>query len=160
MKLTTQTKIALGLAAFGLITAYGSKKLEDYQTVINNLQFKINSIYNVKVKTTKLLFDISIKFTNPTKYDFAINTLGLVSVKKIKVYRDNVLIGEANSDITQIEILAKSFAIIKDITIETNYLHLLNELINLEQFTDLKRWKTEIIIEALGQTYLLEQPLE
>lgn len=160
MKLTTKTKLAIGLAAFGLITAYGSKKIGDYQTVINNLLFNINSIYNVKIKGTKLFFDISVKFTNPTQYDFAVNTLGLVAVKKIKVYRDQVLIGEANSDITQIEILAFDSTIIKDITIETNYLHLFNELLNIEQFTDLKRWKTEIVIEALGQAYILEQPLQ
>ncbi|MBF02064.1 MAG: hypothetical protein CMP76_02090 [Flavobacterium sp.] len=160
MKLTTKTKIAIGLAAFGLITAYGSKKIADYQTVINNLLFNINSIYNVRVKGTKLLFYISVKFTNTTQYDFSINTLGLVAVKKIKVFRENVLIGEANSDITQIEILAFNSSIIKDITIETNYLHLMNELLDFEQFTDISKWKTEIVVEALGQTYILEQPLQ
>ena len=160
MKLSTETKLAIGLAAFGIITAYGSKKVQDYQNVINNLTFKISDISNVKIKGLKLLFDIQLKFTNPTNSDFSINTLGAVSVKKIKVYRDDVLLGEANSDITQIEILAKSSSYINNITIETNYLNLFNELLNFEQFSDLKRFKTEIVIEAIGQTYILEQPLE
>lgn len=159
MKLTTTHKVAIGVGILALIGAYGKKKYDDYSLVIEKLQFKINSVSKVKLQGLSLFFDISVLFYNPTEFDFFVDSLGLVSVKKIRVFRKGVFLGEANSDITAIEIPAYGTTEIKGITIETKYLSFLSELSNLASFTELQDYKLEIIVEAIGETYVIEQPL-
>lgn len=159
MKITTTQKVAIGVGILSLLAAYGKKTYDDYSHVIEKLQFKISSISKVNVKGLSLFFDISVKFYNPTEFDFYVNSLGLVSVKKIRVFRKGVLLGEANSDITQIEIPAFGTNSISGITIETKYLSFLSEMSNLASLTEIKDYTLEIIVETLGQTYVIEQPM-
>lgn len=159
MKTTTTEKVLIGASILTLILAYGKKKYDDYKEVINALTFKISDISKVNIKGLSLFFDIAIKFHNPTNHDFYLNGLGLISVKKVKVYRKGVYIGEANSDVTKIEIPAFGFTTLSGITIETKYLTFLTELSNLASLTEVKDYTLEIIVEALGQTYVIEQPL-
>lgn len=160
MKTTTTQKVLIGASLLTLILAYGKKKYDDYTSVINALTFKINNISNVNIKGLSLFFDIAVKFRNPTQHNFYLNGLGLISVKKIKVFRKGVFMGEANSDVTKIEIPAFGFTTLSGITIETKYLTFLTELSNLASLTEIKDYTLEIVVEALGQTYVIEQPLE
>ncbi len=159
MKVSTNQKVVIGLSFLALIAAYGKKKYDDYSYVINALTFKISDISKVNIKELSLFFDIAIKFYNPTDKDFYVNGLGLISIKKIKVFRKGVFIGEANSDVTKIEIPAYGSTTLSGITIETKYLTFLTELSNLASLTEVKDYTLEIIIEALGKTYVIEQPL-
>ena len=159
MKTTTTQKVVIGLSILALLAAYGKKKYDDYTDVINSLSFKISDISKVNIKGLSLFFDIAVKFHNPTNKDFYLNGLGLISVKKVKVFRKGVFMGEANSDVTKFEIPAFGFTTLSGITIETKYLTFLTELSNLASLTEVKDYTLEIIIEALGQTYVIEQPL-
>lgn len=159
MKLNTGHKVAIGISILTLLAAYGKKKYDDYTDVINSLSFKISDISKVNIKGLSLFFDIAVKFHNPTNNDFYLNGLGLISVKKVKVFRKGVFIGEANSDVTKIEIPAFGFTTLSGITIETKYLTFLAELSNLASLTEVKDYTLEIVVEALGQTYVIEQPL-
>jgi len=159
MNINTPQKVAIGIGILTLIAAYGKKKYDDYSNVIENLQFKISSISKVNVKGLSLFFDISVKFYNPTDQDFFVDSLGLVAVKKVRVFRKGIFIGEANSDITAIEIPAGGTTEIKGIPIETKYLSFLSEITNLASLTEMKDYTLEIIVEALGQSYVIEQPM-
>jgi archaellum component FlaF (FlaF/FlaG flagellin family) len=159
MKLNTGQKAAIGIGFVTFILAYGKKKYDDYTEVINALTFRISDVSNVKIQGLSLFFDIAVKFHNPTNKNFYINGLGLISVKKVKVFRKGVFIGEANSDVTKFEIPAFGFTTLSGITIETKYLTFLSELSNLASLTEVKDYTLEIIVEALGQTYIIEQPL-
>jgi hypothetical protein len=160
MKTTTTQKAVIGLSILALLAAYGKKKYDDYTDVINSLTFRISDVSNVKIQGLSLFFDIAVKFHNPTNKNFYINGLGLISVKKVKVFRKGVFIGEANSDVTKIEIPAYGSTTLSGITIETKYLTFLTELSNLASLTEVKDYTLEIIVEALGQTFVIEQPLE
>lgn len=160
MEATTGQKVIIGASILALLALYGKKKYDDYKDIISLLTFKISDISNVKISGLSLFFDIAIKFHNPTNKDFYVNGLGLISVNKVKVFRKGVFIGEANSDITKIEIPAFEFTTLSGITIETKYLNFLSELSNLASLTEVKDYSLEIVIEALGQTYIIEQPLE
>ena len=156
----TSTKILIGAsAAVAVAAVYAKKKYDDYSEVIEKLDFKISKLSNIKVKITSIFFDIDVTFFNPTSHDFSINTLGLISVRKIRVLRDGVFIGEANSNLTKFAIPAWGKVTVKQITIETKFLNLLTELSNFTSLTDLTRYKLEIVVEALGQTYVIEQPM-
>ncbi len=159
MKINTGQKVAIGISILALLAAYGKKKYDDYKEVINALTFKISDISKVNIKGLSLFFDISVTFYNPTDKDFYVNGLGLISVKKVKVFRKGVFMGEANSDVTQMEISAYGKTTLSGITIETKYLNFLTELSNLATLTEVKDYTLEIIIEALGKTYVIEQPL-
>lgn len=160
MKLTTTHKV-LGAAAVLLLgsAALGKKKYDDYNEVIEKLEFEIDDIHNVRTSGLKLLFDVNILFKNPTNIDFHVDTYGVIAVKKVKVFKDNVLLGEANSNITQFQIQAFGTLLLKNITIETKYLSFLSELSNLASYSDLSKYKLEIVAEALGKTYVIEQHL-
>lgn len=159
MKLTSTHKAIGALAILGIASAYGKKKYNDYNEVINNLKFEIDDISNARVRDLKLLFDVDILFENPTNIDFSVNGLGLIAVKKVKVFRENILLGEAYSNVTQIEIPANGTMILENVTIETKYLNFLNELSNLASYSDLSKYNLEIEVDILGQTYVIEQPL-
>lgn len=159
MKINTGQKVAIGISVLALLAAYGKKKYDDYTSVINALTFKISDISKVNIKGLSLFFDIAVTFYNPTDKDFYVNGLGLISVKKVKVFRKGVFMGEANSDVTQMEIPAYGKTTLSGITIETKYLTFLAELSNLASLTEVKDYTLEIVVEALGQTYLIEQPL-
>lgn len=159
MKTSTTQKVLIGASLLTLILAYGKKKYDDYTEVINALTFKISDISNVNIKGLSLFFDIAVKFHNPTPNNFYINGLGLISIKKVKVFRKGIFVGEANSDVTKIEIPAYGSTTLSGITIETKYLTFLTELSNLASLTEVKDYTLEIIVEALGQTYVIEQPL-
>lgn len=159
MKISTSQKVVLGLSFLALLGAYGKKKYDDYSDVIKALSFKISDISNVNIKGLSLFFDIAIKFHNPTNNDFYLNGLGFISIKKVKVFRKGVFVGEANSDVTKIEIPAFGFTTLEGITIETKYLTFLSELSNLASLTEIKDYTLIIFVEALGQTYEIEQPL-
>ena len=160
MKLKTGHKVAIGIGFLTLIAAYGKKKYDDYSEVLNKLTFKIGSISNVNIKSLSLFFDISVVFYNPTEFDFYVNGLGLISVKKVKVFRKGIFVGEANSDVTKMEIPAYGKTTLSGITIETKYLTFLTELSNLASLTEVKDYTLEIVIEAFGKTYVVEQPLQ
>jgi hypothetical protein len=159
MKVTTTQKVAIGLSILTILAAYGKKKYDDYSHVIENLQFKISSISKVQVKGLSLFFDISIRFYNPTTHDFYVNGLGLIAVKKVRVFRKGVYLGEANSEITKFEIAAMGINSISGITIETKYLSFLSEMSNLASLTEIKDYTLEIVVEALGQSFVIEQPM-
>lgn len=159
MKINTGQKVAIGISVLALLAAYGKKKYDDYTSVINALTFKISDISKVNIKGLSLFFDIAVTFYNPTDKDFYVNGLGLISVKKVKVFRKGVFMGEANSDVTQMEIPAYGKTTLSGITIETKYLTFLAELSNLASLTEVKDYTLEIVVEALGQTYVIEQPL-
>ncbi|WP_264550448.1 hypothetical protein [Flavobacterium sp. N2820] len=159
MNINTPQKVVLGIGILTLLAAYGKKKYDDYSNVIENLQFKISSISKVNIKGLSLFFDISVKFYNPTEHDFYVNGLGFISVKKVRVFRKGIFLGEANSDITKIEIPAFGTNSISGITIETKYLSFLSEMSNLAQLTEIKDYTLEIVVEALGQSYVIEQPM-
>ena len=158
MKVSTNQKVVIGLSFLALIVAYGKKKYDDYSYVINALSFKISKISKVNIKGLSLFFNIAIKFTNPTEMDFYVDGLGLISIKKVEVYRKGVFVGEANSDVTKIEIPAYGSTTLSGITIETKYLNFLTELSNLASLTEIKDYTLIIFVEVLGKTYKIEQP--
>lgn len=160
MKLSKTQKI-LGISALLLfpIGIFAKKKYDDITTVMEKLEFEIDNISNVRIKDLSLYFDLSVLLINPTTIDFDVDSYGLITVKKVKIYRDKVYMGEATSNITKIAIPAKGSALLKNIPIKTEYLNFLQELSNFEELANLKNYSIIIQLEAFGTTYEIEQNL-
>ncbi|ESU28404.1 hypothetical protein FLJC2902T_17640 [Flavobacterium limnosediminis JC2902] len=149
----------VGVAALAT-TLFAFKKKNDYTKVINEMDFKPDNISNVRLNGPQVLFDLAVRFTNRTDIDFDVFTAGVISLKKIRVFINNTYIGEANSNMTEISIPAYSSIVVQKILVASPMLQVLSELTTFENLNDFKNIKLEVVVEALGEVYVLEQPLQ
>lgn len=141
-------------------TLFAFKKKNDYTKVIEEMDFKVENLSNIRLNGAQVLFDLSVRFINTTDIDFDVFTAGMISLKKIRVFIGTTFIGEANSNITEISIPAKSSIVVQKILIASPLLQVLSQLTTFENVNDFKNIKLEVVVEALGETYILEQPLQ
>lgn len=145
----------LGITTVALI-ALSFKKYSDYSAVINKITFFMSKIRNVKRRNGKGYFDFDLVLHNPTDIDFSFDTAGYITVKQIDVLHDGRLLGTAYSNATRIQLPPKSSFRITDIQIEVVLLGVLGQLAAIVQ--DQSKLTAQITIDALGTTYIMEQP--
>lgn len=149
----------VGIAALAT-TLFAFKKKNDYTKVIEEMDFKVEGLSNIRLNGTNVLFDLAVRFYNRTDIDFEVFTAGLIKLRKIKVWMNGAYVGEANSNITEIQIPAYSSIMVNKILVSSPLLQMLSQITTFENETDFKNIKLEVIVEALGETYVLEQPLQ
>jgi hypothetical protein len=148
---------AIGIAALA-IGLFSFKKYIDYSTVINQMQFFVDKIKNLRQKSGKFYFDFDLVFFNPTDIDFMLETAGLIKIKQIDVFYKGKKLGTATSDVSQIYLPAKTGYRIKDITIELVLLDLIGTMSNGFTF-DTKDFLAQVTVEALGKTFIVDQQI-
>ncbi len=150
----TSVKV-LGIAALAL-GLFSFKVYKDYSTVIEKLNFFMSKIRNLHLKNGKFFFNFDLVLHNPTDIDFSFDTAGYISIKQIDVFYSNKLLGRAYSSATKIELPAKSYFRITDIEVEVIPLGLLGSLSSILE--DTSKFKAQVTIDALGTTYIVDQP--
>jgi hypothetical protein len=148
---------AIGIAALA-IGLFSFKKYIDYSTVINQMQFFVDKIKNLRQKSGKFYFDFDLVFFNPTDIDFMLETAGLIKIKQIDVFYKGKKLGTATSDVSQIYLPAKTGYRIKDITIELLLLDLIGTMSTGFTF-DTKDFLAQVTVEALGKTFIVDQQI-
>ncbi|MFY8069510.1 MAG: hypothetical protein ACOVMG_05385 [Flavobacterium sp.] len=146
----------LGLATV-LLAAFSFKKYNDYSEVINAIRFKVSKIRNIRRVGSKVYATFDLILFNPTSTGFDFDTSGLIAVRQIDLFYKDQFIGSAVSDITRIELPANSGFRITNIQIEIIPLNIISQLeaiINNEI-----DFNAKITIQALGQTYVIDQPI-
>lgn len=149
LKLAGITAVAATLFAF--------KKKRDYEKVINAMKLIISNIRNLRIRNMKFYFDFDLTIHNPTDADMNIYTAGLIALKKVSVFYQGTLIGNAFSNTTEFSLPAGGYFTIKEIQIECLVLEIINKFATIGLDTNLANYKIEIEIQALGQTFIIEQ---
>lgn len=151
----TGLKVAgVAALAFGL---FAFKKKNDYESVIEKMTIDIDSIYNLRTTQGKAYLNMNVALHNPTDIDFEPYTAGLIKVKQIKVFRNNVEIGNAFHELYEIALPAKSNFLITNIKVELLLLNILNLLLDGQLDTNVSNYRVNVYVEALGKTWVIEQ---
>jgi len=117
----------------------------------------IDSIYNLRTTQGKAYLNMNVALHNPTDIDFEPYTAGLIKVKQIKVFRNNVEIGNAFHELYEIALPAKSNFLITNIKVELLLLNILNLLLDGQLDTNVSNYRVNVYVEALGKTWVIEQ---
>ena len=149
LKLVGITAVAATLFAF--------KKKRDYEKVINAMKLTISNVRNLRIRNMKFYFDFDLTFHNPTDADMDIYTAGLISLKRINVIYQGTYIGSATSNTTEFSLPAGGYFTVKGIQIECLMLEIINKFATVGLDTDLTNYQVVIEIQALGQTFTIEQ---
>jgi len=149
LKLAGITAVAATLFAF--------KKKRDYEKVINAMKLNISNIRNLRIRNMKFYFDFDLTLHNPTDADMDIYTAGLIALKKVSVFYQGTLIGNAYSNTTEFSLPAGGYFTIRGIQIECLFLEIINKFATVGLDTDLTNYRVKIQIEALGQIFTIEQ---
>ncbi|MFN4026428.1 MAG: hypothetical protein ACK4IZ_03180 [Flavobacterium sp.] len=149
LKVAGVAALAFGLLAF--------KKKNDYESVIEKMTIDIDSIYNLRTTQGKAYLNMNVALHNPTDIDFEPYTAGLIKVKQIKVFRNNVEIGNAFHELYEIALPAKSNFLITNIKVELLLLNILNLLLDGQLDTNVSNYRVNVYVEALGKTWVIEQ---
>lgn len=150
--------IAIGA---GVVAAsiYGYKKLQDYTTVVDQMTVSFFDVSQIDLSalnfndlfsgaTNWINIDIKLKITNPTDIDFVINTIGLVTIKKVLVYDStNKLIGTAIVDETRMKIPAHGFSTTKWLPLQLPVENLVNSFLSS---VDPNQFTYKVIINIAG----------
>lgn len=147
----------LGLTTLAL-AALSFKKYNDYSEVINALKFRVYKIRNYRRIGSKVFVTFDLVLINPTSTGFEFDTSGLISVKQIELFYKEQFLGRVFSNITKIQLPANSGFRITNIDMEIVPLNIISQLESLISGS-LTDFNAKITIEALGQTYILDQPL-
>lgn len=149
LKLVGITAVAATLFAF--------KKKRDFEKVIASMKLVISNIRNLRIRNMKFYFDFDLTFHNPSDADFDIYTAGLIALRKVSVFYQGTLIGNAYSNTTEFSLPAGGYFTIQQIQVECLVLEIINKFATIGLDTNLANYKIEIEIQALGQTFIIEQ---
>tara|TARA_R110000751_G_scaffold40862_4_gene96428 strand:+ start:2462 stop:2923 length:462 start_codon:yes stop_codon:yes gene_type:complete len=93
--------------ALGGIYYFGQQKLIDIKSIVQQLQFKLLKMYDVKIESSAVKFKVDLSITNPTQQNLAADANGFVTLSKLKYYNlQEEMIGQSNVDVQKIMIAA------------------------------------------------------
>jgi hypothetical protein len=147
----------VGVAALA-VALFSFKKYVDYSKVINEMEFFLDKIRNLRQKSGKFYLDFDLVFYNPTDIDFMIETAGLIKVRQIDVFYKGKKLGTAVSDISEIYLPAKTGYRIKDIAIELLLLDLIQTFSSELTFNSAD-FLAQVTVEAMGKTFVVDQKI-
>jgi hypothetical protein len=118
MSLLLKSTGGLILTAFAL----GIKKLHELRTVLKNLDFKLEKIYNIKIAVLENQATFQADFTvlNNSDIDLDVQTIGLVKLKRVLFYDQDKIIASANTNLTSINMDSGSSMALANIPFTTN----------------------------------------
>lgn len=160
MKSKTKKVLAITGATLIGLAFLAKKKVTDMSTVIENLQFAIKQISDIKLNGFNLSFSAILNLHNTTNIDFGATLSSKIIVKEIRVYSSQkVFLGKAVTNISSIVIPANTVSEISRISFNLLLENSLNEFLNnFGAFlnNDFSSLIYEIDIEAFGKTFTLE----
>ncbi|WNM19288.1 hypothetical protein [Flavobacterium capsici] len=143
----------------GATTLFAFKKKRDYTEVIEKMTIDLHSVSNLRYKGGILFMNVSISFHNNTNIDFDIYTVGMISLRKIRLFYKGNLIGEAESNLTEFSLPAKSNVVVQNIETKLLLLNIIDQFLNNGIDGNLENYQLQIEVEALGKTYTIDQEL-
>lgn len=149
--------VVLGIAAASL-SAFAWKKKKDFSKVIEKLTWDIHDIKNLRFKSGKLLFDMDIAFHNNTPFEFTFDTAGLIYLRRVNVMYKGKLMGVAMSNTTKFDLFPWGNFLVTGVQVEVQLAELISQIVNQGLDLNTDNYQLELQIEALGNTFLIEQP--
>lgn len=163
MKASSLLFVGLGIAFISL-TSYMSKQKAQIECIINQLQFRVSEVKNIRVSLQHFALDVAIQAVNPTSEHLSINT-GFISAKVLRVYerKTDKLLAFSNLNTNAISIPSGGYyqlpyAHVK-IPLLTGGQLLVNELVKKQkniQEDFIKAFRFELDVEALGKTQTIQ----
>ena len=141
-----------------IVTAFfmGFKKLAAYKTLFSNLEVTLSNQYSIKldVLKNKVHFLADFNLFNPDEMDLNIQTIGLVTLKRVLFYdQKNRLIAEAITDITDLQINAGESILLEKIPFTTKLTGGISRLQNFMNNKTSKDLKVILELQALNKIY-------
>jgi hypothetical protein len=132
--------IAIGAGIIGF-SLFSLKKIKDYKNILDQLTVNLHDTAQINVGNMSISnslsgaanwinIDVKLKITNPTKNDFSLSGLGLITVKEVFIYdASNKLIANAQLNESQLKIGANDFTITKWLPLELPIDNLITSLL-------------------------------
>lgn len=147
-----------GMFAAGLFL-FGYRKKKDIDTIVENLEFSIANIGNIRLPFPNVEFTATINLINNSHASFGVNFGGAISISEIRVYDGNhQYMGKANVAISGVELPAMGVASIPDIQFSVDALKAVAEVGgNIDSYMsgNLSRLNYEIDITVFGKTFTI-----
>lgn len=168
MKIEKKHILIGGICCLALLTmSFASAKVSQAKLVFEQLKFGIAGFGKIGLKSLiNLWFDVDIAIDNPTAQDFTVSTAGIISLKVVRVYQGEKLLGYGTADVSGIELKAGKRTVIKGIRLNVNITTaggLVADLYKKHKFDVasyaeiLPSLRYEIDLEALGVIYTFKQ---
>ncbi|RDI07036.1 hypothetical protein [Flavobacterium sp. AG291] len=148
-----------GLAILG-IAVLTAKKVLVLKAVFDRMKIWPSDISNVKLKNfTELSFNLNFMLQNPTNESFSVSGANIVTLKRVSIYKNGTYFGQADVNLTELEIPANSTTELKNLPFKVSLTSLLDNLANMTEF-DVTSITTglsvEAVVEVLGSEYVIE----
>lgn len=118
MKLTTK-KIVIAVAVFfAFVALYGYTKAKTLIGVFEKMTILPNDVSNIDISLERIKFNLDILLSNKANDDFDVSGYGLVTLKEVKVFYNNVYLATSTLNITGMVIPAQMNLIVEDIPVE------------------------------------------
>ena len=155
MKITAKHLLIGGGVLLAITSIFGGRKALRVHNVAKQLQFQLRGVTKFpKFRGALAESAINLAIINPTGIPLDVNTGGLVTLKRVRIYnREGRLTAVATPNLSNISIPALGETLLRNVTIESNVLNLLNTL--LLASTDPRDYTVESDIEVVGQTFTL-----
>lgn len=132
---------------FGAYTLYGKGK-----TALNaymNLKTKVVSVRNIKPGLTEFKMNVDVLVTNPSDTAIDLNTVGLVTLKRINLYSlKGSLIGFSTPGQIILSIPARGQQLLKNVPVTLNTVYALEAISDLDNAANVT---TKLEIEVGGK---------
>lgn len=157
--MTSKQKITIAALTFAGLVAYGYEKYNKAKEVLNNIDINIDSVSNLKLDLPNITFDVVFELKNNTNIDFGATLSSRILIKKIRVYANDIYLGQVSPNISYINIPAAGSVKLPSmpVTIETN--KAINEFIgNIGNYltNDFSNLNYEIDVEVFGNALTLQ----
>ncbi len=163
MKKTTPSKkrkgsiVKLGILALSIFGIYNYRKFVAAQTVVNNLEVEISSINGINFQLPSVSFNVVFKLINPTSINFGATLSSKIYLKKVSIFStENEFIGEANTNVSSIDLPAQSSMLLPSVNLDVRLDQLLQntlqDLINNQPDNIVQNLKFQIDISVFGKT--------
>jgi len=148
-------KIALiaGLAVVGL-ALFTYNKVNALKQVFERMTVWPTGISNIKLNLTTLSFKLDISVRNPTDTAFSVTGASIATLKRIVVSRNGKFLGQADVDISDIEIPAYGTSHFKDLPFTVSLENILTNILD-DTTLNINELSITAVIEVLGQSYTI-----
>ncbi len=146
--------IGIGIAIAGLALV-GYNKVKRLQAAFGQMSIVPSDISNLKVNgLLNLSFNLSFRITNPTNEDFTISGLGMVTLKRIVVYRKGQFLASADMSIDSIQIPPLKQVDIKHVPFNIATINLIQNALTWESF-GIDELTIEAVVQVLNTDYII-----
>ena len=143
--------IAGAVAGVGFL-ALGTRETIQTKQILENLEVKLEGITKLpEVFGTRLRAKVDISLTNKTRHALAVDSGGAVRITRVVILdQNNNIVGTANTDIQNINLLPFGQVILRNVEVEGNLLQVFNTLITPNTTAG---YQVYVDVVAFGQRY-------